>query len=117
MYNCETDIRVAEWRRFSRDIVFGCPQRSPFRVIVDPIVARVAISAASWKKQRASVALSGRVPWRRTPGLKPWAVLLDHFMVKNWHHPKTLALELRQLMDASYSSFVFNLRLSALICG
>jgi hypothetical protein len=21
------------------------------------------------------------------PGLKPWAILLDHFMVKNWHQP------------------------------
>jgi hypothetical protein len=46
MYNCETDIRAAEWR-FYRDIVLGCPERSPFRVIVDPIVTMVAISAAS----------------------------------------------------------------------
>ncbi|MFY9985498.1 MAG: hypothetical protein WAK31_12115 [Chthoniobacterales bacterium] len=26
--------------------------------------------------------LSGRTPLRRYPGLKPWAVLSDHFMVK-----------------------------------
>jgi hypothetical protein len=31
-------------------MVLGCPERSPFRVIVDPIVAMVAISAASWKE-------------------------------------------------------------------
>jgi hypothetical protein len=47
----------------------------------------VAISADSRNKHHSSVALSGRVPWRRNPGLKPWAVLLDHFMVKNWHQP------------------------------
>jgi hypothetical protein len=80
--------RAAEWR-FYRAIVLVCPERSPSRVIVDPIVAMVAISATSWKKHHSSVALSGRVPWRRNPGLKPrlkpWAVLLDHFMVKNWH--------------------------------
>ena len=44
--------RATEWR-FYRDIVLGCPERSPFRVIVDPIVATVAISAASWKKRHS----------------------------------------------------------------
>jgi hypothetical protein len=28
--------------------------------------------------------LSGRFNAPTTPGLKPWAILLDHFMVKNW---------------------------------
>jgi hypothetical protein len=29
--------------------------------------------------------LSGRLTVSPNPGLKPWAVLSDHFMVKKWH--------------------------------
>jgi hypothetical protein len=32
---------------------------------------------------RTSVALAGRGVVGRLPGLKPWAILLDHFMFKN----------------------------------
>src|SRR5260221_7899191 len=92
MYNCETDIRAAEWRRFSRDIVFGCPQRSPFRVIVDPTVGQGSDKRCLLEKAarigRPFRARSLAAYPRAKARLKPWAVLLDHFMVKNWHQPE-----------------------------
>jgi hypothetical protein len=38
--------RAAEWR-FYRDIVLGCPERSPFRIFVEPVIAMVA---AFWER-------------------------------------------------------------------
>jgi hypothetical protein len=63
-------VRAAEWRLY-RGIVLGCPERSSFRVIVDPIVVMVAISAASWKKRPHRSPFQGAFPGGVTQGFAP----------------------------------------------
>jgi hypothetical protein len=54
------------------------------QVLVCPVSQCAAGNGADpHRPLRTSVALAGRYVFGWLPGLKPWAILLDHFMVKN----------------------------------
>jgi hypothetical protein len=54
------------------------------QMIVHGILSAIAINAAPWTiPAPLSAAPTGRLIGDVSPGLKPWAVLLDHFMVNN----------------------------------